>query len=127
VLAPEVPSPSFHGMAAAGLHLAIGNWRSLSSALALPLGLKGKVTIVRAGHSGRRILDAIRRRPHTGLSPEMHNKCSPLGGKLAPDIFSTILITTCIFDVIRISLLNGPGAKCLIIGKRIHPQVGLQR
>ena len=47
-------------------------WRYLFSALALPLRLKRKVIIVGAGHSGRGILDAIRRRPHAGLDPEGH-------------------------------------------------------
>jgi FlaA1/EpsC-like NDP-sugar epimerase len=47
-------------------------WRYLFSALALPLRLKRKVIIVGAGTSGRRILDAIRRRPHAGLDPEGH-------------------------------------------------------
>jgi FlaA1/EpsC-like NDP-sugar epimerase len=45
-------------------------WRYLFSALALRLRLKRKVIIVGAGTSGRRILDAIRRRPHAGLDPE---------------------------------------------------------
>ena len=45
-------------------------WRYLFSALALPLRLKRKVIIVGAGHSGRRILEAIRHRPHVGLDPE---------------------------------------------------------
>ena len=44
-------------------------WRYLFSALALPLRLKRKVIIVGAGHSGRRILDAIRRRPHAVQEP----------------------------------------------------------
>jgi FlaA1/EpsC-like NDP-sugar epimerase len=41
-------------------------WRYLFSALALPLRLKRKVLIVGDGHSGRRILEAIRHRPHAG-------------------------------------------------------------
>jgi exopolysaccharide biosynthesis polyprenyl glycosylphosphotransferase len=44
-------------------------WRYLFSALALPLRLKRRVIIVGAGHSGRGILDIIRRRPHAGLEP----------------------------------------------------------
>jgi exopolysaccharide biosynthesis polyprenyl glycosylphosphotransferase len=44
-------------------------WRYLFSALALPLRLKRKVIIVGAGTSGRRILEAIQRRPHAGLEP----------------------------------------------------------
>ena len=59
-------------MAGLGLHLVIVGWRYLFSGLALPLRLKRKVIIVGAGHSGRRILDAIRRRPHAGLEPEGH-------------------------------------------------------
>ena len=44
-------------------------WRYLFSALALPLRLKRKVIIVGAGHSGRRILDAIRQTAACGFRP----------------------------------------------------------
>jgi len=44
-------------------------WRYFFSVLALPLRLKRRVIILGAGTSGRRILDAIRRRPHAGLEP----------------------------------------------------------
>ena len=47
-------------------------WRYLFSALALPLRLKREVIIVGAGHSGRRLLEAIRHRPHAGLDPVGH-------------------------------------------------------
>jgi FlaA1/EpsC-like NDP-sugar epimerase len=45
----------------------IVGWRYLFSALALPQRLKRRVIIVGAGNSGRRILEAIRRRPQAGL------------------------------------------------------------
>ncbi len=44
-------------------------WRWTFSALALPQRLRRMVLIVGAGNSGRRILEAIRRRPAGGLAP----------------------------------------------------------
>jgi len=44
-------------------------WRCTFSALAIPQRLQRKVLIVGAGNSGRRILEAIRRRPWGGLTP----------------------------------------------------------
>ncbi len=60
-------------------------WRYLFSALALPLRLKRKVIIVGAGHSGRRILDAIRRRPHAGFPPRKQNYGQSTGWPSAGD------------------------------------------
>jgi FlaA1/EpsC-like NDP-sugar epimerase len=64
-----LPRRFLEWQALAFIWLLVG-WRYLFSALALPLRLKRKVIIVGAGHAGRRILDAIRRRPHAGLEPE---------------------------------------------------------
>ena len=67
---PEASSPRVHGMAGPGLHLAPGGLAlSFFRPLLSPLRLKKKVIIVGAGHSGRGILEAIRRRPHAGLEP----------------------------------------------------------
>ncbi|MFZ2089154.1 MAG: hypothetical protein WAU47_11295, partial [Desulfobaccales bacterium] len=63
-----LPRRFMEWQALAFIWLVVG-WRYLFSALALPLRLKRKVIIVGAGQSGRRILEAIRRRPHAGLDP----------------------------------------------------------
>lgn len=44
-------------------------WRYTFSALALPVRLKRNVLILGAGNSGRRILEALHRRPHGGFEP----------------------------------------------------------
>jgi FlaA1/EpsC-like NDP-sugar epimerase len=70
-----LPRRFLEWQALAFIWLLVG-WRYLFSALALPLRLRRRVIIVGAGHSGRRILDAIRRRPHAGLEPEGGHKIS---------------------------------------------------
>jgi FlaA1/EpsC-like NDP-sugar epimerase len=64
-----LPRRFLEWQALAFIWLLVG-WRYLFSALALPQRLKRRVIIVGAGQSGRRILDAIRRRPHAGLEHE---------------------------------------------------------
>jgi exopolysaccharide biosynthesis polyprenyl glycosylphosphotransferase len=51
------------------LLLLVTGWRALFSALALPTRLVRRIVIVGAGHSGRRILEALHRRPLSGLTP----------------------------------------------------------
>jgi exopolysaccharide biosynthesis polyprenyl glycosylphosphotransferase len=63
-----LPRHFMEWQALAFIWLLVG-WRYLFSALALPLRLKRKVIIVGAGCSGRRILAAIRQRPHAGIEP----------------------------------------------------------
>ncbi|MGQ9687940.1 MAG: sugar transferase [Desulfobaccales bacterium] len=66
---PKILPRSFIEWQALGFIWLLVFWRYAFSAMALPVHLKRKLLIVGAGQAGRRILEALHRRPQSGFEP----------------------------------------------------------